>query len=59
MALLNSMSQTQMIHVPYKGGGPAVVALASGETQAMTATIPMSVPIVVEMGVGENWLQAH
>jgi DNA polymerase-1 len=27
--------------------------------QAMTTTIEMSVPIVVEMGVGENWLQAH
>ena len=27
--------------------------------RAMSTTIPMSVPIVVEMGVGENWLQAH
>ena len=25
----------------------------------MTSTIEMCVPIVVEMGVGENWLQAH
>ncbi|MEM1069273.1 MAG: DNA polymerase I [Planctomycetota bacterium] len=26
---------------------------------AMKSTLPMKVPIVVEMGVGENWLQAH
>jgi tripartite-type tricarboxylate transporter receptor subunit TctC len=44
MALLNSMSNTQMIHVPFKGGGPAVVALASGEVQAMTATIGSVIP---------------
>ncbi|MCW5603588.1 MAG: tripartite tricarboxylate transporter substrate binding protein, partial [Burkholderiales bacterium] len=39
MALLNSMSGTKMVHVPFKGGGPAVIALSSGEIQAMTATI--------------------
>jgi len=44
MALLNSMSNTQMVHVPFKGGGPAVVALASGEIQAMTATIGSVIP---------------
>ena len=26
---------------------------------AMKTALPMEVPIVVEMGVGENWLQAH
>jgi tripartite-type tricarboxylate transporter receptor subunit TctC len=44
MALINSMSNTQMVHVPFKGGGPAVVALASGEVQAMTATIGSVLP---------------
>ena len=44
MALLNSMTNTQMVHVPFKGGGPAVVALASGEIQAMTATIGSVIP---------------
>jgi len=39
MALLNSMAGTKMIHVPYKGGGPAATAIASGEVQAMIATI--------------------
>ena len=44
MALINSMSNTQMVHVPFKGGGPAVVALASGEVQAMTSTIGSVIP---------------
>jgi len=44
MALLNSMTDTKMIHVPYKGGGPASIAIASGETQAMIATIGALLP---------------
>jgi len=44
MALLNSMSGTKMIHVPYKGGGPAAVAIASGEVQAMLATVGSVIP---------------
>jgi tripartite-type tricarboxylate transporter receptor subunit TctC len=44
MALLNAMTNTTMIHVPFKGGGPATVALASGEVQAMTATIGALIP---------------
>jgi len=39
MALLASMMDLKMIHVPYKGGGPASIAMISGETQAMLATI--------------------
>ncbi|MCO8122810.1 DNA polymerase I [Stieleria sp. TO1_6] len=27
--------------------------------EAMVSALPMQVPIVVEMGTGENWLQAH
>jgi tripartite-type tricarboxylate transporter receptor subunit TctC len=44
MALLNSTTNTNMIHVPFKGGGPATIALASGEIQAMTATIGSLIP---------------
>jgi tripartite-type tricarboxylate transporter receptor subunit TctC len=39
MALFAHMAKLDMIHVPYKGGGPSVAALVAGETQAMTATI--------------------
>lgn len=39
MALMASMAGIKMIHVPYKGGGPAGTALVAGETQAMLATI--------------------
>ena len=39
MALLASTAGMRMIHVPYKGGGPAGAALIGGETQAMIATI--------------------
>jgi tripartite-type tricarboxylate transporter receptor subunit TctC len=44
MAQLNSMTNTKMVHVPYKGGGPAAVAIASGEVQAMTATVGSVIP---------------
>ena len=53
MALLNQMTDTKMVHVPFKGGGPAVVALASGELQAMTATIGSVIPFL-----GGNRLRA-
>jgi tripartite-type tricarboxylate transporter receptor subunit TctC len=39
MELLASMTKVKLVHVPYKGGGPVNVALASGEVQAVTATI--------------------
>jgi tripartite-type tricarboxylate transporter receptor subunit TctC len=39
MALLASMADIKLIHVPYKGGAPQVTALMAGETQASFATI--------------------
>jgi tripartite-type tricarboxylate transporter receptor subunit TctC len=37
--LLESSARIQITHVPFKGGGPAVVGLVSGQTHAMVAGI--------------------
>jgi tripartite-type tricarboxylate transporter receptor subunit TctC len=34
---------TNMVHVPYKGGGPALISLVQGETSLLFATIPSSI----------------
>jgi tripartite-type tricarboxylate transporter receptor subunit TctC len=46
MALLNVMTDTKMIHIPYKGGGPATIAISAGETQAMIATVGSLIPSI-------------
>jgi tripartite-type tricarboxylate transporter receptor subunit TctC len=38
--LFNNMAGTKMNHVPYKGGGPAVVALIAGQVSVGFATTP-------------------
>jgi tripartite-type tricarboxylate transporter receptor subunit TctC len=45
-ALFNARAGTHMVHVPYKGAGPAITALLSGEIQVMFATAPLSVPYI-------------
>ena len=37
---------TKMIHVPYKGSGPAAVDLAGGVVQVMFATAPAVMPLI-------------
>jgi tripartite-type tricarboxylate transporter receptor subunit TctC len=43
-ALFNVRAGTHMVHVPYKGAGPAITALLAGEIQVMFATAPLSLP---------------
>jgi tripartite-type tricarboxylate transporter receptor subunit TctC len=38
MEAFDKLTGIQMTHIPYKGGGPATAALASGEVQAMFAS---------------------
>jgi tripartite-type tricarboxylate transporter receptor subunit TctC len=45
-ALFNARAGTHMIHVPYKGAGPAITALLAGEIQVMFATPPLSLPYI-------------
>ena len=36
-------SGAKILHVPYKGGGPAVVSIVGGETMTLFATIPSAI----------------
>jgi tripartite-type tricarboxylate transporter receptor subunit TctC len=42
--LFNSMAGINMLHVPYKGSGPALVDLMSGQLQVMFANITAGLP---------------
>ncbi len=43
-----AMSGTTVLHVPYKGGAPAMTDLLGGQIQAMFQTSPEAVPYVRE-----------
>lgn len=43
-ALFNARAGTNMVHVPYKGAGPAIAALIGGEIQVMFVTTPLGMP---------------
>jgi tripartite-type tricarboxylate transporter receptor subunit TctC len=44
--LMASMTQTQLNHIPYKGGGPAMQDLAAGRVQALLTTTIAAMPQV-------------
>ena len=44
--LLKTMSGADIAHIPYKGTGPALTALLSGEVDLYFATVPAALPLV-------------
>ncbi len=44
MAQFISLTGIDIVHVPYKGGPPAVTAIVAGETQSMMATLATVLP---------------
>lgn len=44
--MFKSMTGVNMTHVPYKGAGPQMIALISGEAAVTFATAPSGVPLV-------------
>lgn len=51
LELLNARAGTNIVHVPYKGIAPATVDLLSGQIQAITASIPATLPYLAEKKV--------
>ncbi len=43
--LFKQITGTNIVHVPYKGGGPALVAVVAGETQMTFDTVATSLPL--------------
>ena len=42
--LLNLLAGIELVHVPYKGGGPALLDLVAGRVPVMVSSLPSAVP---------------
>lgn len=45
-ALFTQMAKVDVVHVPYKGGPPAVTDLVGGQVQMMFSNIPLALPFI-------------
>src|SRR5437763_822097 len=46
MELLQSLTGIQLVHVPYRGSGPALADVLGGQIQAMLLTIPAAMSYI-------------
>ncbi len=46
MELLKSLTKAEFVHVPYKGGGPALIDVMSGRTQALFGGVTYTGPAI-------------
>jgi tripartite-type tricarboxylate transporter receptor subunit TctC len=44
--LFNNLAVTKIVHIPYKGNGPAITGLLSGQAQLLFSSIPSVLPFV-------------
>jgi tripartite-type tricarboxylate transporter receptor subunit TctC len=49
--LFKGMTKLDMLHVPYKGSGPAMTDLVGGQVQAMIETMPAALPHIKSGGL--------
>jgi tripartite-type tricarboxylate transporter receptor subunit TctC len=57
--LFKSVSGTDLVHVPYKGGGPATAAVLSGEAHIFFAGMPPALPHVHRQTFGFRTRSPH
>jgi tripartite-type tricarboxylate transporter receptor subunit TctC len=48
MELFKGITQTFIVHIPFRGSGPATASLLANETQLMFDNLPQQVPLIKE-----------